>query len=166
MSNSYENSFSGKLYIAAKGGFTTPPVYATNTGFTIAESAASAGSAGAVSELMMQGDLVIAGKPKGKSSNGNLTSCVISEETTGKATVAIDAALYDSYVAKYQGVECELRCVDTDTMQLVSDIDIKPHFAQTTKIGEMQMAELTFDFIQAANISVAKKRHRLVKMTE
>lgn len=166
MSNSYENSFSGKLYIAASNGFTTPPVYAANTGFTIAESAASAGSAGAVSELMMQGDLVIAGKPKGKSSNGNLTSCVISEETTGKATVAIDAALYDSYVAKYQGVECEIRCVDTDTMQMSNVIMVKPHFAQTTKIGEMQMAELTFDFVQAANISVSKKRNRLVKMTE
>lgn len=154
-----ENSFQGELYIAGATPFTTAPALVAGE-LTILESAASTGG----TKHGISGKVTITPKPAEKTLDGNMTETINSETVTVEAELTIDSKIYETFLSTYQGQECEIRVISTQTDRMVS-VKFTPHIVPVMTIGKAIIATLTGTYTDPANISSAVKRFKLVKLT-
>lgn len=154
-----ENSFQGRLFLASDPKFTTQPALVAGE-LTILESAASTGGV----EFGVSGKMTVTPKPKEKTMNGMMAETVNSEEVTVDAELTVDSKIYETFLATYQGKECEIRIVDTQTGRMAS-VQFIPNIVPVMTIGKAIIANMTGTYTDPANVSSINKRFKIVKLT-
>jgi hypothetical protein len=88
---------------------------------------------------------------------------VDTKTTTGKLTITVDAGIYGELLRK-QGYPVNIVILSRDIDQGAYVHQIIPNFNKKTTAGKMQVAEMTFKFIQGANLAPTATRHRLFEI--
>jgi hypothetical protein len=89
---------------------------------------------------------------------------VDTKATSGKLTITVDASIYAPMVKRYSGSPVNLVILSRDIDQGVYIHQVIPTFNKKTVAGKMQVAEMTFKFIQGANLQPTYQRHRLFEL--
>ena len=111
----------------------------------------------------MQGTFEFPGKQSGSYIDRNMNKVVTKQKHTGKLTICVDAQIYNNLV-KRQSSPCNIVILSRDIGQGDYVHQVRPHFEPTTKAGEMQIADMTFEFDQGANVLPQYQRRRLFEI--
>jgi len=163
-------TFYGKAYIAPKfvtatKGFATAATYGSGKWSTDGVADFITGISSTVNVLPIKNGMTIEEKAVSDFKNGLTDKKNTLMEVTGKFEIELDVRFYNLLKRTFQQVESEIRVADADNNQGVQCFNVIPYFAETTKFGDMQKAEVTFVFRQAANIANGLKRLRILDLT-
>jgi hypothetical protein len=160
-------TFQGKMYIApeyASGvkGFTNATAYANSKwNITGADNFVAVISTSGKT-VPMSSSLTISEKGTTNFVDGLTNKRNALNEVTIKFNVEAEIGVYDLIKKLFNGVKSEIRVCDDDNMQGFQLMNVVPHFVETTKCGEIQMAEVTCTFKQGATVSNTLRRWRFV----
>lgn len=160
-------TFQGKMYIApqyAAGvkGFTNGTNYSSSKWSITGVDACIEVIAASGKTVPISSTLTIEEKSSNQFIDGLTNKKSTMNEVSGKITIEAEIFVYDAIKKAFNGVKSEIRLVDANNMQCIQLMNVIPYFAETTKFGETQSAEITFTYRQGATVSNTLRRFRIV----
>jgi hypothetical protein len=156
------NSFIGQVYFLDGANFPTWMNYDESNSVFQAE-IKGISPVGLEDIFTHQSDFEFADASGGEHVDRYGNTVVDTKTTTGKLTITVDAGIYGEIVKK-QGNPVNVVILSRDIDQGAYVHQIIPNFNKKTTAGKMQVAEMTFKFIQGANVVPGVSRHRLFEI--
>ena len=157
------NSFIGQVYFLDSASY---PTWLTYDGLAQKFVGAIKGMTplGLIDIFTHQSDFEFADASGGEHVDRFGNTVVDTKTTSGKVTITVDAGIYQALIDNRQGVATNVVILSRDIDQGAYVHQIIPNFNKKTTAGKMQVAEMTFKFIQGANLQPLNTRHRLFEI--